>query len=62
MVNCEASLTFRVRKKKIYSRKGQYYSFPDFIMAFQYLKGAYKKDGDKLVGPIAVGQGVMVSN
>jgi len=31
------------------------------IMAFQYLKGAYKKDGDKfLAGPVAIGQGVMV--
>ena len=35
----------------------------DLIVAFQYLKGAYKKDGDKLlVVPVAIGQGVMVLN
>ena len=33
----------------------------DRIAAFQYLKGAYKKDGDKLSeGPVAIGQGVVV--
>ena len=32
----------------------------DRIAAFQYLKGAYKKDGDKLlVGLVVIGQGVM---
>ena len=35
----------------------------DLIVAFQYLKGAYKKDGDKLlVVPVAIGRGVMVLN
>ena len=35
----------------------------DLIAAFQYLKGAHKKDGDKLLaGPVAIGQGVMVLN
>ncbi|GAB0178950.1 hypothetical protein GRJ2_000360300 [Grus japonensis] len=35
----------------------------DLIVAFQYLKGAYKKDGDKfLVGSVVIGQGVMVLN
>jgi len=32
----------------------------DLIVAFQYLKGAYKKDRDKLLAwPVAIGQGVM---
>ena len=32
----------------------------DLIAAFQYLKGAHKKDGDKhLAGPVVIGQGVM---
>jgi len=31
------------------------------IAAFQYLKGAYEKDGDRfLARPVAIGQGVMV--
>lgn len=36
----------------------------DLIAVFQYLKGgAYKKDGDKfLVGPLAIGQGIMILN
>jgi len=35
----------------------------DLIVAFQYLKGACKKDGDKLLaGPVVTGQGVMVLN
>ncbi|KAK4827280.1 hypothetical protein QYF61_016426 [Mycteria americana] len=35
----------------------------DLIVAFQYLKGAYKKDGDRLLaGSLAIGQGVMVLN
>lgn len=30
-------------------------------MAFQYLEGAYEKDGDKFsVGPVMIGQGVIV--
>ena len=33
----------------------------DLIAAFQYLKGAYEKDGDRfLARPVAIGQGVMV--
>ena len=33
------------------------------LAAFQYLKGAYKKDGrDFLIGSIAIRQGVMVLN
>jgi len=33
------------------------------IEAFQYLKGAYKQDGDKiLAGPVAIEQVVMVLN
>ena len=33
----------------------------DIILAFQYLKKAYKKDGDRvLAGPVAIGQGLMV--
>ena len=33
----------------------------DLIAAFQYLKGIYKTDGDRtLVGPVAIGQGVML--
>jgi len=33
------------------------------LAAFQYLKGAYKKDGDKLLaGPVATGKGVMALN
>jgi len=34
------------------------------ITAFQYLKGDYKKDGDKLflAGPVAIAQGIMVLN
>ena len=32
-------------------------------MAFQYLKGAYKKDGDKFLGgPVATGQRIVVLN
>ena len=35
----------------------------DLIAAFQCLKGAYRKDGeDFLVGPVVIGQGVMVLN
>ena len=35
----------------------------DLIAAFQYLKGAFKKDRDRiLVGPVVIGQGVMVLN
>lgn len=35
----------------------------DIITAFQYLKGAYKKEGDKLlVRPVETGQGVMILN
>ncbi|GAB0192241.1 hypothetical protein GRJ2_001689400 [Grus japonensis] len=35
----------------------------DLIAAFQYLKGAYRKDGDKLfTGPAVIEQGVMVLN
>jgi len=35
----------------------------DLTMAFQYLKGAYKNDGDIfLVGLVAIGQEVMVLN
>lgn len=55
MVNCQASLTFRVCQKK-YSRKGQDPVFPDFIVALQYLKGAYKKDGDKLLSRVNCGR------
>jgi len=33
----------------------------DLIAAFQYLKGAYKKDGEKLFSK-AIGQRVMVLN
>ena len=33
------------------------------IVAFQYLKRAYKKGGDKLfAGPVAIGQGVVILN
>lgn len=35
----------------------------DHIAAFQYLKGAYRKDGERLLaGPVVIEQGVMVSN
>ena len=35
----------------------------DLIAAFQYLKGAYKQEGDDcLQGWIVIGQGVMVLN
>jgi len=35
----------------------------DLIAAFQYLKGAYRKDGDNfLAGSVAMGQVVMVLN
>ncbi|KAK4806897.1 hypothetical protein QYF61_012618 [Mycteria americana] len=35
----------------------------DLIATFQYLKGAYKKDGKRLfTRPVAIGQGVMVLN
>ena len=34
----------------------------DLIAAFQYLKGAYKVGTDFLVGPVAIGQGVMALN
>ena len=35
----------------------------DLIVAFQYLKGASKKDGDRLlIGPVVIGQGVMFLN
>jgi len=35
----------------------------DLTAAFQYLKGAYKNDGDKfLAGHVAIGQGLMVLN
>jgi len=35
----------------------------DIIVDFQYLQGAYKKDGDKLLaGHVTIGQGVMVLN
>ncbi|KAK4825475.1 hypothetical protein QYF61_027630 [Mycteria americana] len=29
----------------------------ELIAAFQYLEGAYKKDGDFLPGPVVIGQG-----
>jgi len=33
------------------------------IAAFQYLRGAYGKDGTEfLAGPVAIGQGVMALN
>jgi len=32
----------------------------DLVAAFQYLKGDYKKDGDRLIaGPVVIGQGVI---
>ncbi|KAK4826156.1 LOW QUALITY PROTEIN: hypothetical protein QYF61_005729 [Mycteria americana] len=36
----------------------------DLVAAFQYLKGAYQKDRDRLFssGPVAIGQGVLVLN
>jgi len=35
----------------------------DLIAVFQYLKGAYKQDGDKLLaGPVVIGRGAMVLN
>jgi len=35
----------------------------DLAAAFQYLKGAYMKDGSRfLAGPVVIAQGVMVSN
>jgi len=35
----------------------------DLIVAFQYLKRACRKDGDKLLaGPVAIGHGLMVLN
>jgi len=34
----------------------------DLSVAFQYLKGASKMGTDFLVGPVAIGQGVMVLN
>ncbi|KAK4830130.1 hypothetical protein QYF61_008557 [Mycteria americana] len=34
----------------------------DLIAAFQYLKGAYKKDEDRLFNSVVIGQGVMVLN
>ena len=34
----------------------------DVIVAFQYLKGAYKQDGDFLHKLIVIGQGEMVLN
>ena len=34
----------------------------DLIVAFQYLKGAYKKEKDLLAGPVVIGQGVVVLN
>ena len=34
----------------------------DVIVAFQYLKGAYKKDGDRHFSRVVIGQGVMVLN
>lgn len=40
-------VTITIKKN---SSKGQYSGFPDFILAFQYLREAYKKNGDKLLG------------
>ena len=34
----------------------------DFIAAFQYLKGAYKKGQQGTTGPVVVGQALMVLN
>lgn len=48
MVNLEATVTFTVYQKE-YSRKGQNSGFPNFVVAFQYLKETYKKDRDKLL-------------
>jgi len=35
----------------------------DLIAAFQYLKGAYRKDGENVLPrPVVIGQGVMALN
>ena len=44
---------FSLQKKRIWG---------EFIVAFQYLTGAYKKDGDFLPGSAETGQGAMVLN
>lgn len=49
MANLQATINFIVCQKE-YSRERHESGFPDFVVAFQYLKEAYKKDGDKLLG------------
>jgi len=42
---------FRLEKRRLWSFKRPFL-IKDLVAAFQYLKGAYKKDGDKLFGSI----------
>lgn len=49
MVNLQATINSIVCQNE-YSREKQESGFPDFVVAFQYLKEAYKKDGDELLG------------
>ena len=46
--------SFSLEKRRVHGQ---------LILAFQYIKGAYKRDRERLLpGPVAIGQGVMVLN
>lgn len=48
MVHLQATVSF-IACQKEYSRKGQDSDFPNFVVVFQYLREACKKNGDELL-------------